>query len=261
VINLALKADNLKEKRNLLKLLRKHTIGDPMDPNYVRVRYVRFADDFIVSIIGPITLAKQIKEKIKNFLSEELELDLNRNKTLLTKASKGPAYFLGTEIQQPKKSDKKVVITKTGKKSRITARITIKAPINKLIEKLIKRQFFKWNDNGTKLIPTAIKRMVNMDHADIVNYYNMVVRGILNFYSHVDNRSSLGSIVRYLHISCTLTLALKYKLRRMTRAYKKFKKELGCPETGTKLYKPETLMRIRKFNIREVTTLESLYKS
>jgi hypothetical protein len=43
-----------------------------MDPNYIRVKYVRYADDFLIAIIGSKDLAMQIREEIKRFLSTEL---------------------------------------------------------------------------------------------------------------------------------------------------------------------------------------------
>lgn len=61
-----------------------------------------------------------------------------------------------------------------------------------------------------------------MDHADIIAYFNAVTRGILQYYTFVNNRRNLGVIVRYLHMSCARTLGLKYKLRTTAKVYKKF---------------------------------------
>jgi len=114
------------------------------------------------------------------------------------------------------------VLTKAGIPARVTARIGLRAPLDKLISKLVTRRFMKWNFNGTILRAKGLGRMTNLDHADIIAYYNAVVRGILTYYSFADNRSRLGSIIRYLHMSCARTMALKYKLRFMAKAYKKF---------------------------------------
>lgn len=107
-----------------------------------------------------------------------------------------------------------------------------------------------------------MKRLQNLNHADIVAYFNAVVRGITNYYTFADNRSSLGALVRILHMSCARTMALKYKLRFMAKAYKNYGKLLTCPETGVCLYKPNTLTRVRTFNTKEKpATLEILEKS
>lgn len=258
------KCQSVEGKKLLRQEMRKIRANDQMDPNFVRVQYVRFADDFLISVIGPRALAEKIKNLVGTFLDGRLGLAINEAKTSITSARHEKAFFLGTEIQWRQRRqpvDKKVVITKQGKPTRITARIALLSPIKKLIDKLVSRQFLKWNDNGTVLIPTGLKRMVNLDHADIIAYYNAVIGGILNYYTFADNRSSLGSIVRYLRMSCARTLALKFKLRYMAKAFKKFGSGLTCPETKKGLYSSGDLKRIRLFNTGKPVTLEMLERS
>lgn len=252
---------SLEKKLNLRKELRKVPTGDPMDPNFVRVRYVRYADDFLISVIGPHSLASEIKSLVGEFLDKELRLKMSESKTLITHASKEKASFLGAEIQWRTHSNKKVILTKAGKKSRITARIALLAPIEKLIRKLVIRKFMKWNPSGTQVVPVGLKRLQNLDHADIVAYYNAVIRGILSYYTFADNRSYLGVIARMLRYSCARTFALKYKLRFMAKVFKKFGSSLKCPDKGVSLYIPDTLKRIRQFNLSQPATLEMLEKS
>jgi hypothetical protein len=233
----------LDRKLKMRKLLRQVPLGDPIDYGFVRIRYVRYADDFLISVIGPRQIAVEIQNKVSTFLKEHLGLELNKAKTLITKASEDKASFLGAEIQWKKPELKKVVLTKANKKTRITARIALLAPMKKLIKRLITRKFAKWGPDGRTLMPTGLKRIQNWSHADILAYYNAVVRGIVNYYSFADNRSSLGSVVRTLHISCARTLALKYKLRFISKAYKTFGPLLMCPETQYKLFKPRTTQK------------------
>lgn len=101
---------------------------------------------------------------------------------------------------------------------------------------------------------------MNFDHADIVKYYNAVVRGILNYYSFVDNIARLSAIVEYLRYSCRLTLAKKYKLRTMGATFKKFGKRLACKETKTSFFSPPNYKRTREFKVGRFT-LERLEKS
>lgn len=60
-----------------------------------------------------------------------------------------------------------------------------------------------------RIKPHGLTRMINLDHADIVKYYNAVIREIINYYSFVDNIACLSVIVEYLSYSCRLTLAMK----------------------------------------------------
>jgi hypothetical protein len=72
--------------------------SDPRDPGYRRLRYVRYADDALLGFAGPKTEAEEIKSRLAAFLRDDLKLELNEDKTLLTHARTGAASFLGYEI-------------------------------------------------------------------------------------------------------------------------------------------------------------------
>lgn len=74
----------------------KYPNGEEMDADYRRMKYARYADDFLVGIIGSKQDAQQIKEDIKNFLADRLALELSDEKTLVTHTER-PAKFLGYE--------------------------------------------------------------------------------------------------------------------------------------------------------------------
>jgi len=50
---------------------------DPTDPNYRRLKYVRYADDWIIVFIGPKEEAEDIKRDIQAYLHEMLRLELS----------------------------------------------------------------------------------------------------------------------------------------------------------------------------------------
>lgn len=72
----------------------------PMDGNFKRLKYVRYADDFL---IGIIVSKVKIKDDIKRFLADRLALELSDEKTLITHTEK-PAKFLGYEVTVRKSS-------------------------------------------------------------------------------------------------------------------------------------------------------------
>jgi len=78
--------------------MRQYPSQDPNDPEYRRLRYIRYADDFLLGFAGPKTEAEEIKEKITTFLGTELKLTLSAEKTLITHAQTERARFLGYEI-------------------------------------------------------------------------------------------------------------------------------------------------------------------
>lgn len=71
---------------------------DPQDPTYRRLRYVRYADDWLLGFSGPRSEAEEIKQASGAFLSDHLKLELSEPKTLLTHARTQTARFLGYDI-------------------------------------------------------------------------------------------------------------------------------------------------------------------
>lgn len=245
------KAENNEARALLRKKLRTVKSKDPMDDSYRRMQYVRYADDFVIGIIGSITEAKDIYQKVKTFLEVRLKFVINLDKSGIKHLRKEKLFFLGTEIQAPNLDNKPVRVSKVQGKSlkvRVTPRLSLHAPIDRLIEKALDRGFLARNASG-KIDGTALRRMINYDHADIVKYYNQVIRGILNYYSFADNKKSLGSIVHLLKHSCALTLALKHKDKTRAKAFKRFGPHLKDPVTGAKLDIPETFRRTQTFQI------------
>ena len=226
---------------------------DPKDPNFRRLVYARYADDFLVGITGSHGEAKAIKSQISDFLSKQLKLELNDEKSVITHFSKGPkkVHFLGADIfhHSPKQKHISRVKHADGNitKSRVTLPVRLEAPMAKLIQKALQNGFYR-NDGG-KIRPTGRTNLINLDHADIITYYNQVIRGIMNYYSFADNRASLGSLIHGLKHSCALTLALKYKVGERAKVFKKFGSLLQCKETGRKLELPQRFERTNFFQV------------
>ena len=84
--------------RALRKQQRSLPTGDPCDPGYRRLRYVRYADDILLGFAGPKAEAEEIKRRLAQFLQEDLKLELSETKTLITHARTSAARFLGYEI-------------------------------------------------------------------------------------------------------------------------------------------------------------------
>lgn len=85
---------NMAEAEALHRQRRAIPSQDVHDPNFRRLRYIRYADDFILSFIGSKAEAHEIKEAIGTFLKEKLQLDLSEQKTLITHARTEKARFL-----------------------------------------------------------------------------------------------------------------------------------------------------------------------
>jgi AI2M/AI1M-like, HNH endonuclease/Type II intron maturase len=97
---------NRQAVRELRKQRRKLPSQDPQDPNFRRLRYVRYADDWLLGFSGPKAEAEEIKREIRTFLRDTLKLELSEEKTLITHARIGAAKFLGYHIVAQHADDK-----------------------------------------------------------------------------------------------------------------------------------------------------------
>lgn len=101
---------------------------DPSDPDYRRLKYVRYADDFLLGFVGPRAEAEAIKQQLGAFLREELKLELSQTKTLITHARSEAARFLGYEVTTLQ-DDVKRTYTKDGRDCRsINGGIGLRVP-------------------------------------------------------------------------------------------------------------------------------------
>ncbi len=108
---------NKEEFRRILKEKRKLSSVDTHDENFRRLKYIRYADDFLLGFIGSKEEAVKIKEEIAYFLKKELKLELAMDKTLITNASKGKARFLNYEISAGIVNDKLTKVKDIKKRS------------------------------------------------------------------------------------------------------------------------------------------------
>lgn len=82
---------------DILKLaMKKRSIPamNMFDPNFKRLTYLRYADDFVILVTGSIDDVKHIKHRIADILTKKCGLELHDEKTLIT-ATKEGFKFLG----------------------------------------------------------------------------------------------------------------------------------------------------------------------
>lgn len=72
---------------------------DPYDPDFRRLTYVRYADDWLIGFAGPYREAAQVRSDCRECI-QDLGLNLNMNKTKITQDSAG-GTFLGAKIHVP----------------------------------------------------------------------------------------------------------------------------------------------------------------
>lgn len=180
-----------------LKLLRKMQLirnVDTQDPNFRRLRYIRYADDFVIMTIGTRNEAEMIKLNCKDVLKNKCGVELNESKTIITHMKEGKFKFLGAEIVKLERDPTFFGNGKSATKRVVVRRPLIKAPIEALIQKLKSGGFIRQNDKKL-FIPQYLGALINLSHYDILSYYNSRIHGILNYYSFASNLNKLGRII------------------------------------------------------------------
>lgn len=199
----ARKRGNMEKAGKILKEMRKIPSSDTQDPNYRRLRYIRYADDFLLGFIGPKEEAFKIKEKIADFLRRELGLELSMEKTLITHAAKEKVRFLNYEINARLMNHKQTKGANGVKIRSMNYRIQLRMPKD-VLKKWIKR--FK---KGNK--PIHRSELVNLSDYDIVMKYDSELRGLYNYYKLAINVSKMNELNYYMTYSLAKTLACKHK--------------------------------------------------
>lgn len=214
------------------KVDRKEYIPPKMgsDESFKRLRYVRYADDFLIGVSGSITDCRNIREEIASFLKGELELDLNKEKTLITHARTESAAFLGYRIHitEPSKYPVKYLVRK-GKKvlTQTTPRPMMDGPVAELVKKLAEQGYC-----GAGGKPTSCGRYIHESLEEIINKYQMLQRGLLNYYHMATNYGRVAARVHYvLKYSCALTIARKMRLRTLRKVFKAYGKSLEIKDS------------------------------
>lgn len=220
--------------------------SDMFDPNFKRLMYLRYADDFVILVSGSNNDAIFIKQMVANVLARKCGLELNREKTVIT-ATKDGFEFLGAHCIRTSALSAGMSRSKAGNPARYRMRMRIEIPVKKLIERLKTHKFIKDDSNGT-LTATARKDLVNFSHAEIVSFFNHRIQGLVNFYSFAANLTSLRKILLFLQLSCALTLALKYKLRTKRAVFRRYGRTLQDPDTEVELKMPKTLKVLHKYS-------------
>lgn len=196
---------------------------NPMDANFRRLQYVRYADDFLIGIIGAKEDAQAVKQEIGAYIAEQLKLKLSGEKTLVTKAT-DRAKFLGFEIRVTPQSNhtKK---TKSGSTARnYSGHVMLEVPTSAIQKKLQGLGAMRIDvRNGTEIWrPTHRGKLIERTDRSVLNQYNGEIRGFCNYYAIANNRSKLHKFRYIMEYSFYKTLACKYRTtkRRIIAQYR-----------------------------------------
>jgi hypothetical protein len=184
------------------------------------LRYLRYADDWLLGFAGPKHEAEQIKSKIATFLHDELKLELSQSKTLITHATSQAARFLGYEIRAQHANTK---ITR-GRRA-VNGAIGLFVPRH-----VIRQRCALYLQNGK---PAQRGGLLHDEDFTIVAKYQAEYRGLVQYYLLAQDVFRLGRLRWVMETSLLKTLAGKHRstVPKIARRYKTLVETPAGPRT------------------------------
>jgi hypothetical protein len=179
--------------RQLRTLRRGIARGDPRDPRYRRLRYIRYADDHLLGFTGPKAEAEQIKQRLAQFLRDDLKLELNQDKTLITHARTQAASFLGYEVTVQHSRDRPSV----------NGVVRLRVP-----QTVIKAKCTPYLTHGK---PERRAELMNLPDSLIISTFGAQYRGIVQYYLLASDVYRLARLRWAAETSLLKTLAAKHR--------------------------------------------------
>ncbi|MBC8447090.1 MAG: hypothetical protein H8D78_05010 [Chloroflexi bacterium] len=199
----------------LEKERRQYPSRNTHDPNYRRLSYVRYADDFLLGLSGSKAEAEAIKVEIAAFLREKLHLELSDQKTLITHARTEHARYLGYAVSIYQADDKlsRRAQSKTKVRS-INGGVRLGVPYG-LTDEYAKR----YQRNGKVISEYA---MLIFSDVHIIDAYQWRFRGIAEYYKYAVDRCHLAKLKYVMEVALVKTLAHKFKIS-VKKVYSKYR--------------------------------------
>lgn len=201
----ARKQGNRKAAQRLRTMSRQLPSTDPDDSGYRKLRYIRYADDFILGWSGPKAEAEAIKQELAEFM-DRIGLKLSPQKTLITHMRTGKARFLGFDLTSGQGKQRH---NRCGQSV-----ITLLMP--KDVTKRFKDEYMERGKVHGKLVLTRASGY------EIVQRYQSILRGVYNYYAPAINVGQrMSEIKNILQASLLMTLAEKFKIT-VSKTYRRF---------------------------------------
>jgi len=201
-----------------------------------KIKYIRYADDFIIGVNGNREDCLEIKRRLAEFIKSALKMELSEEKTLITHSNEY-ARFLGYDVRvrRNNKTIKRGGAAMTTKRT-LHNMTEIVIPFDDKIHKFIFSKGVAIQREDGSLFPVHRPSLLRMSDLEIVSTYNAELRGICNYYNMASNYYKLCYFSYLMEYSCLKTLASKHKssIRKMIAKFKDGNGEWGIPyETKT----------------------------
>ena len=234
----------LRERREIQKKMRVINSRLHVDSEYRRLRYVRYADDFIIGVIGTRKEAESVMLQVKEYINNVLLLEVSEEKTCIADANDG-VRFLGYDIKTYTSTKTTKIAWGKGTCNRRT--ISEKMQLHIPSEKMF--QYASKNGYGDMAIfrPKSRPALLRRSDVEILMTYNAEMRGLANYYSLAQgyktalqrviglaqwsffatlshkHKSSIGKVARKMKLSAQSGYELKVKINGIPKSYRLFR--------------------------------------
>lgn len=173
-----------------------------------KIKYVRYADDFLIGVNGDKADCEWIKSELSAFIGNTLKMELSEEKTLITHSAH-TARFLGYDVRIRRSN--KIKRDKNGMTKRsLSQSVELLIPLKDKIERFMFDKGIVVQKNG-KLRYAQRPPLTQLTEQEIVSAYNAELRGICNYYRMASNYYDLNYFAYLMEYSCLKTLAGKHK--------------------------------------------------
>ena len=175
-----------------------------------KLKYVRYADDFLIAVKGNREDCQWIKSKLAEFIGDTLKMELSEDKTLITHSSKC-ARFLGYDVRVRRSGKIKRGGPGHVKMRTLNGGVELLVPLNDKIRQFVFAKGVAIQKEDGFMFPVHRKYLVGLTDLEIVSVYNAELRGICNYYGMASNFCKLHYFSYLMEYSCLKTLASKHK--------------------------------------------------
>ena len=175
-----------------------------------KLKYVRYADDFLIAVKGNREDCQWIKSKLAEFIGDTLKMELSEDKTLITHSSKC-ARFLGYDVRVRRSGKIKRGGPGHVKMRTLNGGVELLVPLNDKIRQFVFTKGVAIQKEDGSMFPVHRKYLIGLTDLEIVSVYNAELRGICNYYGMASNFCKLHYFSYLMEYSCLKTLASKHK--------------------------------------------------
>lgn len=175
-----------------------------------KLKYVRYADDFLIAVKGNREDCQWIKNKLAEFIGDTLKMELSEDKTLITHSSKC-ARFLGYDVRVRRSGKIKRGGPGHVKMRTLNGGVELLVPLNDKIRQFVFTKGVAIQKEDGSMFPVHRKYLIGLTDLEIVSVYNAELRGICNYYGMASNFCKLHYFAYLMEYSCLKTLASKHK--------------------------------------------------